>query len=259
VGVPDIPVTIVGVSRWRSVSDVARHYQVGRAFIAGDAAHVMPPNGGFGGNTGIHDGHNLAWKLAYILQGKAGAGLATTYEQERRPVGKFTVEQAYSRYVTRSAQYLGAKDYEPVAHDFDIEIGYLYKSPAILSEPGQDKLHEMPHESQGRPGSRAAHLWVQRNGQRVSTQDLIGTNFALLAAPDGGAWAEAAKKVGGIDGFVVGRDVKDPERKFAEVFGLSSGGASLVRPDGFVAWRSTGAADNPGAILSAAMKALLMR
>ena len=259
IGVPDIPVKIVGVSRWRSVSDVARHYQVGRSFIAGDAAHVMPPNGGFGGNTGIHDGHNLAWKLAYILQGKAGKDLAGTYETERRPVGKFTVEQAYSRYVTRSAQYLGAKDYEPVAHDFDIEIGYLYKSPAILSEPGQDKLHEMPQESLGRPGSRAPHLWVERNGQRVSTQDLIGTNFALLAAPDGAAWAEAAKKVGGIDSFVIGRDIKDSERKFAEAYGLSSSDASLVRPDGFVAWRSKGAADNPGAILSAAMKALLMR
>lgn len=88
IGVADIPVTIVGVARWRSVSDVARHYQVGRAFIAGDAAHVMPPNGGFGGNTGIHDGHNLAWKLAYVLMGLAGPDLPSTYEAERRPVGK---------------------------------------------------------------------------------------------------------------------------------------------------------------------------
>lgn len=112
IGVSDIPVKIVGVTRWRSVSDVARHYQAGRVFIAGDAAHVMPPNGGFGGNTGIHDAHNLAWKLAYALKGWS-PNLPSTYEAERRPVGKFTVEQAYSRYVTRSAQYLGAKDYEP--------------------------------------------------------------------------------------------------------------------------------------------------
>jgi len=138
IGVADIPVKIVGVSRWRSVSNVARHYQVGRAFIAGDAAHVMPPNGGFGGNTGIHDAHNLAWKLAYALKGWA-PNLPSTYETERRPVGKFTVEQAYSRYVTRSAAYLGAKDFEPVAHDFDIEVGYRYHSPAILSESGDEK------------------------------------------------------------------------------------------------------------------------
>jgi 2-polyprenyl-6-methoxyphenol hydroxylase-like FAD-dependent oxidoreductase len=259
VGVPDIPVKIVGVSRWRSVSDVARHYQVGRAFIAGDAAHVMPPNGGFGGNTGIHDGHNLAWKLAYILKGLAGQNLASTYEAERRPIGKFTVEQAYSRYVTRSAAYLGAKDFEPVAHDFDIEIGYLYHSDAIASEPDDTKLHEMPTESLGRPGSRATHLWVERNGQRVSTLDLFGTNFTLLAAHDGGAWAEAAKKVGGIDSFVVGRDVTDPERRFAETYGLSSTGASLVRPDGFIAWRAKSAGDNPAKILSDTMRSLLMR
>ena len=63
-GVPDLPVKITGLARWRATSDVARQYQVGRVFLAGDAAHVMPPNGGFGGNTGIHDAHNLAWKLA---------------------------------------------------------------------------------------------------------------------------------------------------------------------------------------------------
>ena len=63
-GVPDLPVKIVGLARWRATSDVARHFQDGRVFLAGDAAHLMPPNGGFGGNTGIHDAHNLAWKLA---------------------------------------------------------------------------------------------------------------------------------------------------------------------------------------------------
>ncbi|HEY5207833.1 MAG TPA: FAD-dependent monooxygenase [Stellaceae bacterium] len=260
VGVADIPVKIVGVSRWRSVSDVARHYQVGRAFIAGDAAHLMPPNGGFGGNTGIHDAHNLAWKLAYALKGWA-PDLPSTYEAERRPVGKFTVEQAYSRYVTRSAAYLGAKDFEPVAHDFNIEVGYLYHSPAILSEPGDDKLHELPSESFGRPGSRAPHLWVERDGQRVSTLDLFGTNFTLLAAPDGGAWAAAASRLSNppVDAFVVGRDVTDPGRQFAEAYGLSSTGPVLVRPDGFVAWRAKDAAADPDQALSAAMRTLLMR
>ncbi|HEX6766510.1 MAG TPA: FAD-dependent monooxygenase, partial [Polyangiaceae bacterium] len=133
-GVPDLPGKLDGVARWRSVSDVAKRFRRGRAFIAGDAAHVMPPNGGYGGNTGIHDAHNLAWKLALVLKGLAGPDLLSSYESERRPVGKFTVEQAYTRYVTRSATYLGAKDFEPLANDFDIELGYLYRSPAILAE-----------------------------------------------------------------------------------------------------------------------------
>jgi 2-polyprenyl-6-methoxyphenol hydroxylase-like FAD-dependent oxidoreductase len=68
-GVDDLPVTITGVARWRATSDVARRFRSGRVFLAGDAAHLMPPNGGFGGNTGIHDGHNLAWKLALVLKG----------------------------------------------------------------------------------------------------------------------------------------------------------------------------------------------
>ena len=118
-GVADLPVTITGVARWRATADVARRFRAGRVFLAGDAAHLMPPNGGYGGNTGIHDGHNLAWKLALVLKGIAGDALLDTYGSERRPAAKFTVEQAYTRYVTRTAPYLGKKDYEPLADDFD--------------------------------------------------------------------------------------------------------------------------------------------
>src|SRR6516225_9635162 len=193
IGVPDCPVRIEGVARWRSVSDLARHYQVGRVFIAGDAAHVMPPNGGFGGNTGIADAHNLAWKLALVLRGLAGPQLLATYEQERRPPGELTVEQAYTRYVTRSATYLGAKDYEPQVNDFNIELGYLYHSPAIVAEDDDEAVHADPRETAGRPGSRAPHLWIEKNGKRLSTLDLFGGGFTLLAAPDGGAWSEAAR------------------------------------------------------------------
>src|SRR5215472_4226311 len=83
-GVPDLQVEIEGVARWRCSADVAQRYQAGRIFIAGDAAHVMPPTGGFGGNTGVHDAHNLAWKLALVLKGIAGPELLSTYETERK-------------------------------------------------------------------------------------------------------------------------------------------------------------------------------
>ncbi len=154
-------------------------------FIAGDAAHVMPPNGGFGGNTGISDAHNIAWKLAFVLNGHAGPDLLASYDLERRPVGKFTVEQAYTRYVTRTAPYLGAKDYEPQVNDFNIELGYLYRSPAILAEDPSTPLHEHPQASAGRPGSRAAHLWMEKDGRRLSTLDLFGRG---LRAVGGGGW-----------------------------------------------------------------------
>ncbi len=184
-GVPDLAVKIDGVARWRATSDVARTLQRGRTFIVGDAAHLMPPNGGFGGNTGIHDAHNLAWKLALVLKGVAGRGLLDSYEPERKPVAKFTVEQAYTRYVTRTATYLGVTDYEPLANDFNVELGYIYRSRAILSEDGDAKRHDDPREARGLPGARAPHLFVERNGKRMSTLDLFGHSFVLLTGPDG--------------------------------------------------------------------------
>jgi 2-polyprenyl-6-methoxyphenol hydroxylase-like FAD-dependent oxidoreductase len=258
-GVPDLPVTIDGVARWRATSDVARRFQEGRVFLAGDAAHLMPPNGGFGGNTGIHDGHNLAWKLALVLKGIAGPRLLTTYETERRPVGKFTVEQAYTRYVTRSATYLGAKDFQPLANDFNIELGYIYRSPAILAEDDIERGSEDPRESQGRPGSRGPHLWMDKDGQRISTLDLFGRGFVLLTTEEGATWVgasrAAARQIPGLD--FDAHVISSPA--FATAYGIGDNGAVLVRPDGFVAWRSKAITSDPGRTVANALTTVLMR
>jgi putative polyketide hydroxylase len=263
-GVPDLPVKIDGVARWRATSDVARRFREGRVFLAGDAAHLMPPNGGFGGNTGIHDAHNLAWKLALVLKGIAGPDLLETYETERKPVGKFTVEQAYTRYVTRTASYLGAKDFEPVANDFNIELGYLYRSSAICAENGEDKVHDDPRQTFGRPGSRAPHLWLELNGKPISTIDLTGASFLLLAGPEGDAWCGAARNAAAragvaLDAHRIGGELRDPGGGFAAAYGLSDSGAALIRPDGFVAWRAKSLADDPQGALTRAFDAILAR
>jgi putative polyketide hydroxylase len=265
VGVPDLPVEIEGIARWRATSDVARQFQVGRVFLAGDAAHLMPPNGGFGGNTGIHDAHNLAWKLALALKGTASPRLLDTYEPERKPASKFTVEQAYTRYVTRTAPYLGAKDFEPQAPDFNIELGYLYRSPAVLAENGEDKGHDDPRLTFGRPGSRAPHVWLAKGGQAVSTIDLFGRAFVLLAGVEGAAWCHAARTAAGrfrgleLDVHCVGSaPLRDPELRFAETYRLAGSGAVLVRPDGFVAWRAKSLDGNAEGALAAAFERLLM-
>ena len=175
---------IDGVARWRASSDVAARYSDGRVFLVGDAAHVMPPNGGFGGNTGIHDAYDLAWKLAWAVRGEAGSVSSPSYSDERRPVGRLTVEQAYTRYVTRTATYLGATDYQPLVADLEIELGYVY---------GDDEtVHEDPRTTLGMPGTRAPHLWIERDGRRISTLDLFGTAFVVLASPRGRAWLDAA-------------------------------------------------------------------
>ena len=196
-GVPTCRWRSTGCARWRATSDVARRFQDGRVFLAGDAAHLMPPNGGFGGNTGIHDAHNLAWKLALVLKGVAGPALLDTYEAERKPVGKFTVEQAYTRYVTRTATYLGAKDYQPPAHDFNIELGYLYRFARGRGRGRRRRQGPRGSAPHVRPArlARAACLARARR-QRISTDRSVRASFVLLAAREGAAWC-AARRCGG--------------------------------------------------------------
>ena len=266
IGVPEIPVTVEDIATWRAVADSAERYCQGRVFLAGDAAHTMPPNGGFGGNTGVQDAHNLAWKLAFVLKGIAGPGLLETYDAERRAIGELTVEQAYTRYVTRVAPYLGTEGMQEIVDDWSMEIGYRYNSAGVALEPGEaPALHEHPRESRGRPGSRAPHVPIERAGTALSTLDLFGTAFVLLAGPDGEAWHESASGAGEaldvpLDAYVVGGgEVRDPAAAFAAAYGISAAGAVLVRPDGFVAWRARDAAGASEATVCDALEALLLR
>jgi 2-polyprenyl-6-methoxyphenol hydroxylase-like FAD-dependent oxidoreductase len=264
-GVPDLSVKITGLARWHATADVARRYQDGLIFLAGDAAHLMPPNGGFGGNTGIHDAHNLAWKLACVLKGAADPRLLATYEAERRPVARLTVEQAYARYVTRTATYLNTTDFQPLVPDVNIELGYLYRSKALFSEDGDTTLHDDPNKTSGRPGSRAPHVWLQHNGQRLSSLDLFATSFVLLAGPRGEAWCAAGRIVAkafarlGLNCFRVGADLSDPEGRFLPAYGLSTTGAALIRPDGFIAWRANAMGDDPHGTIARALDAIVTK
>lgn len=243
-GAPDLAVAVDNVMPWNAEASVADRFRDRRLFLAGDSAHVMPPNGGFGGNTGVQDAHNLAWKLAMVLNGTAGEDLLTTYEAERKPVGEFTTEQAYSRYVTRTAPYLGTAGIEPVANDLAVELGYAYASAAIANE-GEPVAPGDPRASKGRPGTRAPHLWLDRPRERISTLDLFGRRFAIVAASGGGAWCEAMPDVAGAMGLNVdvhhigAGGLRDVDSAFHDAYGLSETGAVLVRPDGFVGWRAT--------------------
>jgi hypothetical protein len=256
IGVPDIPVVIEDVATWRAVADSAERYQEGRVFLAGDAAHTMPPNGGFGGNTGVQDAWNLAWKLALVLRGVAGPALLDTYDGERRPIGALMVEQAYSRYVTRVAPYLGTDGMQPLVDDFSLEIGCRCNSAAVMPEAGEQDtpLHEHPRESKGRPGSRAPHVFVERDGARVSTLDLFGRGFVLLVAARGEPWRDAAQQVGvPIDCHVIG------DSEFADAYGITGSGAVLVRPDGVVGWRALDGTGASPATVQDVLTALLCR
>jgi 2-polyprenyl-6-methoxyphenol hydroxylase-like FAD-dependent oxidoreductase len=282
IGVPGMPLVIEDIATWQAVADVAERYADGRVFLAGDAAHVVPPNGGFGGNTGVHDAHNLAWKLALVVNGTAGPGLLATYDAERRPVGEFTVEQSYARYVARVAPYLGTADAQPILDDLYLELGYHYDSPAIIAEPGDiaepgsDELpHQHPRDCLGRPGSRAPHVWLHRRGELLSTLDLFGGNFVLLGGPQGAAWQDAAREAArqlglGLDAYRVndGRagghgqaagELQDDAAGFCAAYGITAHGAVLVRPDGFVAWRALDATGASAEAMAGVLSRVLCR
>jgi hypothetical protein len=265
IGVPEIPVVIEDIAKWQAVADSAERYREGRVFLAGDAAHTMPPNGGFGGNTGVQDAHNLAWKLAFVLKGLAGPGLLDSYDEERRSIGELTVEQAYARYVTRVAPYLGTDGMQPMIDDFSIEIGCRYNSPGVVLEPGTDRsLHEHPRESRGRPGSRAPHVFLTHDSSRVSTLDLFGGEFVLLAGEQGAAWREAGMRVAArlgvpFRGYVIGDGVDDPDAGFADAYAISKSGGVLVRPDGVVGWRAVDAESEPEATMDRVLASLVCK
>jgi 2-polyprenyl-6-methoxyphenol hydroxylase-like FAD-dependent oxidoreductase len=269
VGDPDLEVNVLDVDKWRAVAEAADTFQKGRIFLAGDAAHTMPPTGGFGGNTGIQDAHNIAWKLALALDGKAGAGLVDTYDQERQPAGAQAIEQAYNRYVLRSDPDLGTEGMHDAIPDMHVEFN-RYRSTAVIADPGyvDDGVADIdPRQSRGLPGTRAPHVELGRQGKTLSTLDLYVGDFVLMAGPQGAAWAQAAAAAAaqvGVDvvSHTVGGDLVDRSGEFgAEPFptayGIGPSGASLVRPDGYVAWRASEHTTDAADRLTAALRHVL--
>jgi len=248
VGDESLEVHIEAVDKWRAVADNAVTYQVGRIFLAGDAAHTMPPTGGFGGNTGVHDAHNLAWKLAYVLRGSAGTGLLDTYDAERQPAGAQAVEQAYNRYVTRSDPDLGTEGMHEAIPDMHVEFN-RYRSSAVVPDSGwnDDGRPDIdPRQSTGLPGTRAPHVELIHDGRTISSVDLYMGRFVLMVGPEGEGWrsaaAEASTRFGiEIECYRIDHELFEAVGEaptLCEAYGIGASGACLVRPDGYVAWRS---------------------
>ncbi|HET8617022.1 MAG TPA: FAD-dependent monooxygenase, partial [Actinomycetales bacterium] len=185
----DVPVEIESVQRWSASADTADTFQQGRVFLAGDSAHTMPPTGGFGGNTGVADAHNLAWKLALVTQGKAGAGLLDSYTAERRPIASLTVEQAYTRYVLRVDPSLSQENLQQPLDDASIELGAVYRSDAVRAGAEPEAQLDDPRAHSWAAGTRAPHLPLP-DGR--STVDVAGHGFAGLVDGAGEDWRKVA-------------------------------------------------------------------
>ncbi|MFE6636178.1 FAD-dependent oxidoreductase [Streptomyces tendae] len=347
IGDPDLDVEITGRAPWHAAQRVARSYRSGRVLLAGDSAHEMSPTGAFGSNTGIQDAHNLAWKLAAVLEGWAGEGLLDTYDMERRPVAEATSARAAHRSVEHShpgfapppvmggggpggapgnpsgpgragaggpgglGGHGGASGAAsggvrgpggpggpggapggpggapegggpggapgrgpgggPQRGILNVALGYRYPRGAVVGADPATPVVPEGLDLTGAPGSRAPHLWVRRGEERLSTLDLYEDSLVLLsdaAQPTG--WHEAAAevaaemrvplkpyRVGGTPGADLVPD--DEETDWARAHGVTRGGAVLVRPDGFVAWRSPGPAPDPASMLRQVVGSVLAR
>lgn len=273
VGDEELAVTIRSALPWEMAALSAERYGEGRLFLVGDAAHVVPPVGGYGANTGIQDAHNLAWKLALVLAGSAGPALLDTYDAERRPVATATMRQAGLRLAVRT----GAARREQrakLAEPLEVMFGYRYASAAVVAEKVENDAEEFTHPSRlrGEPGTRVPHLWLRRGNTEVSTVELAGSELLLLLDARNEGWESAARELG-LCVLRVGQDVTeikgheaadDPARPTAdgawfERLGIGRSGAVLLRPDGFVAWRSAGTAENPKQVLAEVLAEVLAR
>lgn len=249
----DVEFKITLVSKWQAVCDVAETFvdSTRRVLLAGDAAHCVPPQGGFGGNTGIQDAHNLAWKLALVVAGQAGSELVEYgYEEERWPICRKTVDQVFERYIHRTAPELKEvveKQGDTIEDEIPepwLELGYRYHSRALVTdELGQ--LNEDPHTSTARPGSMAYHVHITLRGQQeaIPVADLLGDRFVLLLGSEADGWEDASraiKRQAHLPEINVVRLGED--KQLCKKYAIESAGAVLIRPDGFVAWTSSDAA-----------------
>ncbi|WYZ42066.1 hypothetical protein EsH8_V_000961 [Colletotrichum jinshuiense] len=252
--IADDDVELLAIGYWELGARIAERFSDGRVFLAGDAAHTLPPNrGGYGANTGFADAHNLAWKIAAVREGAADPAILATYDEERRPVAMVRHDQLFARddykpYVRDrewSLTRAGASGEVPVLDDIAMELGQIYLSSGgvVLGVDGEglpDALR--PDEWAGQPGTRAPHMPLTRGGEEISSLDLFGAGWILLS--EDGSWKGVAERAGaelgvGCEFVHVGVVVKEADEKetFAANFGVGGTGAVLVRPDGFIAWR----------------------
>jgi putative polyketide hydroxylase len=252
VGTP-IDIEIVDIAPWQPYEQVADQFSCGRVFLVGDSAHTMPPFKGGGANTAIHSAHNLAWKLAAVLNGAAGPELLDSYQAERRPVGLFAARQSLTGPGASLLELADDRPTLPAGEErpfFYMIAGYKYRSRAVVTnEPAPIDADQVQlvngQQLHGEPGTRLPHAWVQHNGERVSTLDLHGGGLRLFTGARGAPWVSAATSVSEsldlpLDVYRIGPEeaIQDLEGRWAQLTGLSPDAALLVRPDDFVGWRA---------------------
>ena len=289
----DIPVTINTTWSWKHELAVADTWRRGRAFLVGDAAHHFPPHGGFGMNSGVQDVQNLAWKLTAMLRWSAGDRLLDSYEAERLPVADFngkqmmhnTREMEKTGFLVQDKMFLeaveegtdegervrtviaeGVKAQRAQMVNHGQQFGFQYESAAVVSD-GSPIVESSVAEYRptARPGARVPHSWVILHDAVISTVDLYDGGFILLLGPENSSWEVAASRVReeigiALKSFILGRDLIPKDESLSELlgrYGLERSGAVLIRPDGFVGFRSATQGNNEYVELASAFSQIL--
>lgn len=255
VGIPDMPMKTLSISKWWINDVVAESYALGRVFCMGDAVHRHPPTNGLGSNTCIQDAFNLAWKLALVLRGQASPELLDSYNAERQPVGRQIVARANKsmRHNQKIWDALGAglstatpledcttsmnarESYEALQRDIvhsqyeyhahGVEMNRAYDSTAVVSDGTELSFQRDPelyYQPSGRPGSPLPHLWLGHRlpSPHVSTLDVAGKQrFVLLLASEGEAWRDAAAAVSAHLGVKVEAISIGPFMDYEDLYG----------------------------------------
>ena len=262
-----VPVRVLDVAHWQEAVAVADRYRAGRILLVGDSAHVWPPTGAMGANAAVQDAHNLAWKLAGVVNGWAADSLLDSYQAERRPVAQALARLTVRRQQARFGRELGEEDVDDVL----CTLGQRYTSAAVL-DAAYDEVFADRLELTGWPGTRTPYLRLRLDGRPISVHDLFHDAFVLLTGPGGAGWLEAAAKASAHSGAplrayrvgpaAAGAELVDVDGAWPDRTGLGADGALLVRPDGYVAWRAPasgrpGAGGDPAARLGDALRQVL--
>jgi hypothetical protein len=232
------------VGFWDLRVAVADQYQVGRVFIAGDAAHSHPPYGGFGLNNGLEDVTNLGWKLAAKLEGWGSDGLLQSYSDERHPIFKETGEDFIAGRIAWDKEFLDR--YSPERNRAEFERAWKEREAGIgdrlLSyEPNYEGSAVIMGPPNGKTTAHGTHSYKARAGHHLAPQRLtsgrnvfeeLGAGFTLLAfdAEDATVAAfEDAARARRVPLKIV-RDTYQSGREAYEARLI------LVRPDQYIVW-----------------------
>ena len=249
-GRPDLEVELLATSTFAFAAQVAARYRAGRVVLVGDAAHRMTPRGGRGMNTAIADGHDLGWRLAWIVTGRAGAALLDTYEAERAPIGRRNVEMSMVPGGGGTDDGL-LEDLGPIVASAAIvpETG----TPGHGSDAGCRRRRTCPAPDPA-PGPRTSGSTSTASGARRSTSSATTSccSWPGRGGPGRRPWTRPARVAS--CGSWASRRPSSPRRTAWRPAGRSSSG-----PTAIVAWRAATAPADRVAALAAAVAAITGR